>query len=69
MSLISLLVNDWLPTALFGVACCVAFETEGCGGLIDGRGLALAIPLLLFDVFFFALLDYMDYFYSIVEML
>jgi hypothetical protein len=44
MSLISLLVNEWLPTALFGVACCDALETETCGGLTDGKGLALAIP-------------------------
>jgi hypothetical protein len=55
MSLISLLVNDWLPTELFGVACCVVLESEGCGGFTDGEGLALAIPLLFFAVFFFAL--------------
>ena len=55
MSLISLLVNDWLPTALFGVACCVALVTEGCGDFTDGKGLALAIPLLFFAVSFFAL--------------
>ena len=55
MSLISLLVNDWLPTAIFGVGCCVALKTEGCDDFTDGKGLALAIPLLFFDVFFFAL--------------
>ena len=46
MSLISLLINDWLPTALLGVACGVDVATEGCGGFTDGKGLALAIPLL-----------------------
>ena len=59
MSLISLLVNDLLTTALFGVTCCFALKTEDCGGLTDGKGLGLglglAIPLLFFVVFFFAL--------------
>ena len=51
MSLISLLVNVSLPTALFGVACDVALEVEGCGGFTDGKGLALAMPLLCFVLF------------------
>ena len=55
MSLISLLVNDWFPTALFGVDCCVVLSADGCSGLTDGNGLDLAVPLLFFDVFFFAL--------------
>ena len=55
MSFIFLFVNDWLPTALFGVVSCVVLETDGCGGLTEGNGLAVAIPLLFFAVFFFAL--------------
>ena len=55
MSLISLLVNDWLLTALLGVACGVGVAAEFVGGFTDGKGLVLALPLLLFAVFFFAL--------------
>jgi hypothetical protein len=55
ISLISLLVKDWVPTALLGVACGVDVAAEVVGGLTDGKGLALAIPLLFFAVFFFAL--------------
>ena len=55
MLLISLLANDWFPTALFGVACCVVLSAVGFSGLTDGNGLALEITLLFFDVFFSAL--------------
>jgi len=61
MSLIPLLANDRFPTALLSyrnilsVACCVVLAAVIFGGLTDGNGLALAIPLLFFDVFFFAL--------------
>lgn len=55
MSLISLLVNGWFPTALFGVDCCVVLSAVGCSNLTDGNGLDLVIPLLFFDIFFFAL--------------
>ena len=55
MSPISLLVIDWVLTALLGVACGVGVAAEVVGGLTDGKGLALAIPLLFFVVFFFAL--------------
>ena len=55
MSLISSLVDDWLPTATFGVVCCVVLAAVGFGGLTGGNGVAMEIPLLFFAVFFFAL--------------
>ena len=51
----SLLGNGWSPTTLFDAACCVVLAAVGSSGLTDGNGLDLAIPLLFFDVFFFAL--------------
>lgn len=47
MSLKSLIVNDWSPTALFAVTCCALLAAVGCGGFTDGNGLAL----LLFNNF------------------
>jgi hypothetical protein len=55
MSLMSLLVNDWLPIALFGVVCCAVLAVVGCCGFKDGNGLTLDMALLFFAVFFFAL--------------
>ena len=55
MSLAPLLVNDWFPTALFGVACYVILAAVGFSGFTEGNDFGLAIPLLFFDVFFFAL--------------
>ena len=51
----SLLVNDWFPTALFGVDCCVELSAVGYSGLTGWNRLELAIPLLFSDAFFFAL--------------
>ena len=42
MSLIFSLVNDWPPTALFGVACDVTVNLVGWGGFTDENGLDLA---------------------------
>ena len=48
MSLIFLLVNDWPPSALFGVTCDVTLNLVGWGGFTDENSLDLALTLLFF---------------------
>ena len=48
MSLIFSLVNDWPPSALFGVACDVTVNLVGWGGFTDENCLDLALTLLFF---------------------
>ena len=52
MSLMSLLVNDWLLTVLFAVVCCAVFAVDGCYGFTDVNVFVLNMALLFFRCLF-----------------
>ena len=58
----SLLINEWLPTALLGVACCVVLAVDGLNDLTNGNGLALGMPLLSFVFFLVTFLSTKGFF-------